>query len=232
MTNCAISRSATSTASAMLIHVRHGKGRATRRPLTPVLLEGLRIYWHWLQAETRLVVSLQATDHHDALSDKTVCICNQAAERAGVKKHVGPHMFRHSCATHLLDAGTDLRTIQVLLGHADISKHRRYLRVSTVRLQAAVNPLDRLALKTVREFPGSTTTVIRARLWKWPMSFSQRRTANFWSAMGADAFDLAAAQAYSSHRALPHRRARRHTWTNATTADIEAISYQLLPYGE
>lgn len=134
----------------MLIHVRHAKGRIPRDiGLSPVLLERLRIYWHWLKPKDWLFPSRQHPTR--PLDLKTIrLICNQAAERAGVKKHVSPHVFRHSCATHLLDAGVDLRTIQVLLGHADIQTTARYLRVSTVRLQGLASPLDRLALKTVR----------------------------------------------------------------------------------
>ncbi len=136
----------------MLIHVRHAKGRIPRDiGLSPVLLERLRIYWHWLTPKDWLFPARQHPTR--PLDLKTIrLICNQAAERAGVKKHVSPHVFRHSYATHLLDAGVDLRTIQVLLGHADIQTTARYLRVSTVRLQGLASPLDGLALKTV---PGS-----------------------------------------------------------------------------
>ena len=134
----------------MLIHVRHAKGRIPRDiGLSPVLLERLRIYWHWLKPKDWLFPSRQHPTR--PLDLKTIrLICNQAAERAGVKKHVSPHVFRHSYATHLLDVGVDLRTIQVLLGHADIQTTARYLRVSTVRLQGLASPLDGLALKTVR----------------------------------------------------------------------------------
>jgi integrase/recombinase XerD len=134
----------------MLIHVRHAKGRIPRDiGLSPVLLERLRIYWRWLKPKDWLFPSKQHPTR--PLDLKTIrLICNQAAERAGVNKHVSPHVFRHSRATHLLDAGVDLRTIQVLLGHADIHTTARYLRVSTVRLQGLASPLDALALKTVR----------------------------------------------------------------------------------
>jgi integrase/recombinase XerD len=133
----------------MLIHVRHAKGRIPRDiGLSPVLLERLRTYWRWLKPKDWLFPSKQRPTR--PLDLKTIrLICNQAGERAGVKKHVSPHVFRHSCATHLLDAGVDLRTIQVLLGHADIQTTARYLRVSTVRLQGLVSPLDALQLKSV-----------------------------------------------------------------------------------
>jgi site-specific recombinase XerD len=134
----------------MLIHVRHAKGRIPRDiGLSPVLLERLRIYWQWLKPKDWLFPSRQHPTR--PLDLKTIrLICNQAAERAGVNKHVSPHVFRHSCATHLLDAGVDLRTIQVLLGHADIQTTARYLRVSTVRLKGLASPLDGLTLKPVR----------------------------------------------------------------------------------
>ena len=67
----------------------------------------------------------------------------------GIKHLVHPHLFRHACATHMLDAGADLRTIQVLLGHADIRTTAKYLRVSLQRLQAVRSPFDTLQLKPI-----------------------------------------------------------------------------------
>jgi integrase/recombinase XerD len=68
----------------------------------------------------------------------------KAARRAGITKRVLPHTLRHSFATHLLDAGTDLRTLQVLLGHASLKSTMAYLRVSTARVQSIQSPLDAL----------------------------------------------------------------------------------------
>ena len=76
-------------------------------------------------------------------------LCRDAGRRAGIKHLVHPHLFRHACATHMLDAGTDLRTIQALLGHADIRTTAKYLRVSLQRLQAAHSPFDALQLEPV-----------------------------------------------------------------------------------
>jgi site-specific recombinase XerD len=133
----------------MLIHVRQGKGRIPRDiALSPKLLERLRVYWRWMKPKDWLFPSKQRPTF--PLNDKTVrSTCVNAAQRAGITKRVGPHVFRHSCATHLLEAGADLRTIQVLLGHADIQTTARYLRVSTARLQAIGSPLDALQLKPI-----------------------------------------------------------------------------------
>ncbi len=65
----------------------------------------------------------------------------EASQKAGIQKHLSPHTLRHSYATHLLEACADLRTIQLLLGHADISHTTKYLHLSQKHLQAAPNPL-------------------------------------------------------------------------------------------
>jgi integrase/recombinase XerD len=83
------------------------------------------------------------------ISDKTVWIaCSEAAHRAGIRKRVTPHTLRHSWATHLLEAGTDLRTIQVLLGHGDLETTAQYLHLSHRHLQTVTNPLDGLVLSS------------------------------------------------------------------------------------
>ena len=131
----------------MLIHVRMGKGRIPRDiGLSPALLERLRVYWRWRKPKDWLFPSGQRPQH--PLDARTIRVfCRRAGRRAGVTKPVTPHVFRHSCATHMLEAGVDLRTIQVLLGHAHIQTTARYLRVSTARLQATPSPFDALHLK-------------------------------------------------------------------------------------
>ncbi|MGA3027058.1 MAG: tyrosine-type recombinase/integrase [Bryobacteraceae bacterium] len=76
-------------------------------------------------------------------------ICQQLARKAGIRKQVSPHIWRHSFATHPLDAGTDLRTIQVLLGHAGLKTTAIYLHVSVRRVQETQSPLEDLAIAEI-----------------------------------------------------------------------------------
>jgi integrase/recombinase XerD len=131
----------------MLIRVRQGKGQVSRDvALSASLLERLRVYWRRVKPQEWLFPSGQRPGV--PLDDRTIrLICRNAARRAGISKRVSPHVFRHSYATHLLEAGADLRTIQVLLGHASIQTTARYLRVSTAHLKTAPNPFDALKLR-------------------------------------------------------------------------------------
>jgi site-specific recombinase XerD len=135
----------------MVIHVREAKGGIPRDiGLSRILLERLKIYWRWRKPTNWLFPSKMRPDQ--PMERKTIRLaCNIAGRRAGIGRPVTPHVFRHSCATHMLEAGADLRTIQVLLGHADIQTTARYLRVSTARMQAAPSPFDALQLKPIYE---------------------------------------------------------------------------------
>jgi integrase/recombinase XerD len=75
--------------------------------------------------------------------------CRQAAQRAGITKPLSPHSLRHSCASHLLEAGADLRTIQVLLGRSRLEHTLIYLHLSPKHLQAIPNPLDALQVSSL-----------------------------------------------------------------------------------
>ncbi len=138
----------------MMIRVDQGKGGRSRDlPLSPALLETLREYWRWRKPNNYLFPSRdprRGPDH--PISDKSVWIaCQEAARQAGLNKRVTPHTVRHSWATHLLEAGTDLRTIQVLLGHGDLETTAKYLHLSQRHLHAVNNPLESLKLSSVRE---------------------------------------------------------------------------------
>jgi integrase/recombinase XerD len=135
----------------MVIHVRGGKGRKDRDVmLSPKLLEELRQHWRRLRRKPSVWLFPGRSDHcgDRPIDTKTVWhACQQAAERADLQKAVHPHTLRHCFATHLLEAGTDLRTIQMLLGHSDLEETTIYLHVSKHRLDVTVSPLDALMLK-------------------------------------------------------------------------------------
>jgi integrase/recombinase XerD len=131
----------------MVLHVRFGKGGIPRDiALSPVLLERLRLYFRRCRPHDWLFPSKR--NPTSPLNVRSIrYVFRKAAQRAGIKCRVHPHLFRHACATHMLDAGADLRTIQVMLGHSDIRTTARYLHVSSQRLQAIRNPFDALPIK-------------------------------------------------------------------------------------
>ena len=142
----------------MIIRVVEGKGGKDRDlPLSPTLLETLREYWRWRKPRLYLFPTRTCCHRLDQpISDKTVWIaCSDAARRAGIRKRVTPHTLRHSWATHLLEAGTDLRTIQVLLGHGNLETTAQYLHLSQRHLQAVTNPLDDLTLSSTENISRS-----------------------------------------------------------------------------
>jgi site-specific recombinase XerD len=133
----------------MVIHIRQGKGSKDRDvPLSSKLLETLREYWRSMKPKNYLFPSREGGGEPDVpITPKTVWhACRGAAQRAGIQKRVGPHTLRHSYATHLLESGADLRTIQLLLGHADIKHTTVYLHLSQRHLHAVANPLDGLSV--------------------------------------------------------------------------------------
>jgi integrase/recombinase XerD len=138
----------------MVIHIQRGKGLRDRDvPLTPKLLEALRDYWRWKKPRVYLFPSrMSAPDVEQPISDKTVWnVCRTAATRAGIQKKLGPHTLRHCFATHLLEGGADLRTIQLLMGHERLEDTTIYLHLSQRHLHAAINPLDQLTLHTAQK---------------------------------------------------------------------------------
>jgi site-specific recombinase XerD len=138
----------------MVIHIHRGKGMRDRDvPLTAKMLEALRDYWRWKKPRVYLFPSKRsAPGSEEPISDKTVWnVCRTAATRAGIQKKLGPHTLRHCFATHLLEGGADLRTIQLLMGHERLEDTTIYLHLSQRHLHAAINPLDQLTLRTTQE---------------------------------------------------------------------------------
>jgi integrase/recombinase XerD len=125
-------------------------GGSSDVPLSPKLLETLREYWRWMKPKTYLFPGTVKNWRADVpISDKIPWhACREAAQRAGIEKHVAPHTLRHSWATHLLEAGADLRTIQVLLGHAKLEHTIVYLHLSQKHLTAVANPLETITVSS------------------------------------------------------------------------------------
>ena len=145
----------------MLLRVEQGKGRKDRHAmLSPQLLELLRDWWvegrrrgvllprGWLFPSRNPIEPLSTRQLNRAI--------HAAAEAAGIKKRVSMHTLRHSFATHLLEQNTDIRVIQVLLGHAKLETTALYTRVATTMIRSVTSPLDRLApLPATRPRPGA-----------------------------------------------------------------------------
>ena len=138
----------------MVLHIHEGKGGRDRDvPLSPKLLAILREYWRWMKPKTYLFPGMENNWRADVpVTTKVAWIAvTEAAKAAGITKRVSPHTLRQSYATHLLEAGADLRTIQVLLGHAKLADTTVYLHLSRRHLQAVASPLESLAVSTPSE---------------------------------------------------------------------------------
>jgi integrase/recombinase XerD len=129
----------------MVIQVRQGKGKRDRQVgLSPDLLPLLRHYWTQYQLQSWLFPGYRLTEPITRMGVSH--ICKQAGRLAQIKKIIYPHLMRHTCATHLLEAGMDLRSIQLLLGHATLRSTSIYLHVANPAFKTTPSPLDALAL--------------------------------------------------------------------------------------
>jgi site-specific recombinase XerD len=132
----------------MVIRVQQGKGGKDRYVMLSAQLLGiLRTYWRlarpkdWLFPGRDPVNPIEVNVLHAA--------CRSACTASGLTKRVTVHTLRHSFATHLLESGTDIRIIQVLLGHSNLSSTARYTHVSSGLIRQTDSPLDRLTIEVV-----------------------------------------------------------------------------------
>jgi site-specific recombinase XerD len=127
----------------MMIRVHQGKSRKDRYVmLSPRLLEILRQYWH--EAHPREWLFPGDIPGHPITRSAVALACDVARRRSGIRKPVTPHSLRHAFATHLLESGTDVRRIQLLMGHRSLSTTARYLKLATSTVCATSSPFDLL----------------------------------------------------------------------------------------
>ena len=127
----------------MVIRIEQGKGQKDRYVmLSARLLETLRAYWRHERPPGWLFPGKHPT--RPLTKDTVGAACQKARLRSGILKPVTPHLLRHAFAVHLLEAGADIRTIQLLLGHRSLTTTARYLRIATSKVCATTSPLDLL----------------------------------------------------------------------------------------
>jgi len=131
----------------MLLRIEKGKGQKDRYALLPqILLDRLRMWWRYAQAEGKVLPGgylFPGLDPVDSLSTRQLNrAVHEAAAAAHIEKRVTMHTLRHSFATHLLEQGENIRTIQVLLGHKKLETTALYTHVATETLSKVLSPLE------------------------------------------------------------------------------------------
>ncbi|MEK7995621.1 MAG: tyrosine-type recombinase/integrase [Planctomycetota bacterium] len=127
----------------MVIRVEQGKGQKDRYVmLSPKLLETLRGYWRAVRPKGWLFEG--DVSGHPITRSAVEVACQKARRLSGIRKPISPHSMRHAFAVHLLESGTDIRTIQLLLGHRSLATTARYLRIATTKVCSTSSPLDLL----------------------------------------------------------------------------------------
>ena len=134
----------------MVIRIEQGKGQKDRYVmLSPRLLDILRQWWHRERPKVWLFQGNDTGRH--ITKDAVEVACQQARQIAGIQKPVTPHSLRHAFAVHLLESGTDVRRIQLLLGHRSLATTAQYLRIATSSVCSTTSPLDLLPLPPTTE---------------------------------------------------------------------------------
>jgi integrase/recombinase XerD len=127
----------------MVIRVDQGKGQKDRYVmLSPKLLETLRSYWRAMRPQGWLFEG--DVSGQPITRNAVALVCRKTRRLSGIRKPISPHSMRHAFAVHLLESGTDIRTIQLLLGHRSLATTARYLRIATSRVCSTSSPLDLL----------------------------------------------------------------------------------------
>jgi site-specific recombinase XerD len=127
-----------------VVRVRHGKGdKAREAKLSPSLYTWLRQYWARERPPLPYLFASRKTGK-PPLMDTVRKAMAHAVKQAWIKKHVTPHVLRHSFATHLLEQGTDVRVVGALLGHASLKSTARYARVTEKLVRETPSPIDLL----------------------------------------------------------------------------------------
>jgi site-specific recombinase XerD len=132
----------------MMLRIEHGKGGKDRHAmLSQQLLAILRGYWRFIKPQHWLFPGRYEGKPIDQMVLHSAC--RSACTASGLTKKVTVHTLRHSFATHLLEAGSDIRIIQVLLGHSNLSTTARYTQVADTTIRRTTSPLDRLQIDIV-----------------------------------------------------------------------------------
>lgn len=133
----------------MVLIIRQGKGRKDRLvPLAPRLLDELRAYWRQYRPATWLFPGGNGKSQQPLSQPYVQRLCQSLVEQIDLRKRCTMHTLRHSYATHLLEAGVDILTLQALLGHRSLHTTAHYLHVSTRRLRQTPSLLDLLVVPT------------------------------------------------------------------------------------
>jgi integrase/recombinase XerD len=128
----------------MVIRVEQGKGQKDRYVmLSPKLLGTLRSYWRTVRPQGGWLFAGDVAGQ-PITTDAVELACRKARRLSGIRKPISPHSMRHAFAVHLLESGTDVRTIQLLLGHRSLATTARYLRIATSKVCSTSSPLDLL----------------------------------------------------------------------------------------
>jgi site-specific recombinase XerD len=128
----------------MVLHLRATKNRHDRIvPLPPMALDALRAYWK-AQRPTGPVIFPGRGGRETLTREAVQKVVAHAARKAGIPHRVYPHLLRHAFATHMLELGGDLRTVQILLGHRSLHSTARYTHLTEARRATLRNPLELL----------------------------------------------------------------------------------------